>query len=814
MGFFRRAFPGRRLSRRLLQRGPHRRRSTRAGLPSRRFGRERPGFESLESRRLLTGDPVANSASLAAEQTASQSINAFGMDLYAQLQSTQGGNLVDSPFSIAAALAMAYAGARGETATQMASVLHLTQDPAALASAFGALLTDLNAAGQAGGYTLDVADALWAQQGFPFVADYLKLLQSDFQGGLHQADFQNATEAARQEINDWVSQQTNGKIADLFPPGSLTPDTVLALTNAIYMNANWSVPFDASETRDASFTLASGDQVAVPTMHDAGQFRYMQRDGFQVLELPYGDGRLAMDIVLPTANDGLSSIAVNRIPADLNAWLQGLSPQSVAVSLPKFQLTTGFGLRNALSALGMPDAFQAFTADFTGIGPSHLSIGSAEHKAFINVDEAGTEAAAATGIGIAKILAIVAMPDPVVFNADHPFLFLIRDTTTGALLFTGQVENPTQQGSDPSAPVITQPPKSEGTGAQNPVTQEPVQQPIAVTPPIEIVGPVAPPIGSAPTNPTAVKHSYVLSESNSGSATAADGLLVGASDPQGDPLIAQIVAPPAHGKLVLNPDGSFTYTADAGFAGIDSFTYQASNGSHDSSPETTTIVSFQASIIDKLYNQILHRDADSQGLKYWLGQVLHGASYGTIASGILLSDEHLAPLIESYYRQFLLRPADASGLADWQRVWQAAGGPEPVIAGMIASPEFLDESAAARPHLSPDAAWVTALYERLLNREPDSGGLQYWTSKLAAGTTTPAQAVNGIQDSPESFQNLATGFFNEYLNRAPDAGELASYVAQLEAGESDEQLQIELIDTPEYANTPPQPLPGSMRQLS
>ena len=234
----------------------------------------------------------------------------------------------------------------------MASVLHLTQDPAAAESAFGALLNDLNSAGQNGGSLLSVADAMWGQQGFPFQADFLSTIQSDFQGALKQVDFANDVEAARQEINDWVSQQTHGKIQELFPPGSLKPSTALVLANAIYMNANWAAPFQANATRDASFTLASGDQINVPTMHSTGTYRYMQSDGFQVVELPYDDGRLAMDVLLPTGSDGLSGLDVNRIPADLNSWLEGLSSQTVAVSLPKFELQTHFKLVQALTAHG------------------------------------------------------------------------------------------------------------------------------------------------------------------------------------------------------------------------------------------------------------------------------------------------------------------------------------------------------------------------------------------------------------------------------------------------------------------------------
>jgi serpin B len=375
-------------------------------------------FEPLEARLAMSANPLTGAA--ASEAALGSAINAFGLDLYSQLQGEKGGNLFASPLSIATALAMAYAGARGETATQMADVLHFSQDPAAMESAFAALLADLNAAGQSGGFSLDVADALWAQQGLPLLADFVSAMQSDFGGGLKQVDFAGDTETARQTINNWVSQETNGKITDLFVPGALTAYTRLVLTNAIYFKGQWATAFDLAQTHDASFTLGSGDRVTAPTMHNTGGYRYMEKDGFQVLELPYADGRLAMDILLPSQSAGLQGLDISALPSDLNAWLQGMSFQQVAVSLPKFTMTTQFDLIPALKALGMTDAF-GLGADFSGISDSgSMTITKVVHKAFIDVNETGTEAAAATGIGV-SILAMLAGA-PVDFDASHPFL--------------------------------------------------------------------------------------------------------------------------------------------------------------------------------------------------------------------------------------------------------------------------------------------------------------------------------------------------------------------------------------------------------
>ena len=309
-----------------------------------------------------------------------------------------------------------------------------------------------------------MADALWGQQGFSFLAPFLNLMQADYGGGLQQVDFQNATEAARQTINNWVAQETNNKIQDLIPEGVLDPLTKLVLTNALYFKGQWATPFNANLTQNAAFTLGSGGQVQVPTMHATKSYGYMQSDGYQVLELPYAGNRLVMDVLLPSAGSGPAGLDVSQLPADLSGWLQGLTSQQVEVSLPKFQMTTQFNLNQPLEALGMTDAFGP-QADFSGISTNPLNISSVVHKAFIDVNETGTEAAAATGVGM--IFAAIAMPitPPVVFNADHPFLFLIRDTQSGSVLFMGQVADPSTTSGDASAPAV---PKAQ-SGTPNPV---------------------------------------------------------------------------------------------------------------------------------------------------------------------------------------------------------------------------------------------------------------------------------------------------------------------------------------------------------
>jgi serpin B len=507
-------------------------------------GPRRLGLERLEDRRVLSGlslvaapvpsnygqlappaasapaghGPVSvavSSAELAAETTVGQSINAFAESLYREIQSQQGGsgNLFLSPLSISTALAMTYAGARGETATQMASALHYTLDASTLAGDFGSLLTDLNSAGQ-GGYALSVADALWGQQGFPFLSSFLNLVQADYGGGLHQVDFAGATEATRQTINDWVAQETNNKIQNLIPEGALSPLTRLVLTNAVYFKGQWATAFDPSLTQDAAFTVGSGGQVQVPTMHATGSYGYMQSDGYQVLELPYQGNRLAMDVILPSSTSGPAGLDAGQLPADLSGWLRGLTPEQVIVSLPKFKMTTQFELSQSLESLGMTDAFSG-SADFSGISQEGLKIDSVIHKAFIDVGETGTEAAAATAVSVtATCVGIISGMQPIAFNADHPFLFLIRDTQSGSVLFMGQVANPAANGGDSSAPAVpkatslkpTTNPFSSLPGAlYNPIGPlAPVQllQKVASPgAPVRVVLPVAP-SGGSPTGQT------------------------------------------------------------------------------------------------------------------------------------------------------------------------------------------------------------------------------------------------------------------------------------------------------------------------
>lgn len=372
---------------------------------------------------------------------------AFALDLYRLLSAEKAENLFYSPYSISVALAMTYAGARSETEKQMASALHFTLPQERLHPAFNALDLYFTSLGQqpqgsdeGTPFRLHIANALWGQQGYEFLGDFLDTLAQNYGAGLRLVDFNSNPEAARQRINQWVSDQTEQKIKDLIPPGVLNPLTRLVLTNAIYFNAAWLYPFQKEATTEEPFTLLNGEKVNVPMMKLNKSLFYAESKDYQLVALPYEGGNLEMVIILP-AEGQFEAIQANFTPDWLTQALNARQLQTVHLSLPKFKIESDFSLVNALSTLGMPIAFQPDQADFSGMdGKRDLYIGEVLHKAYVDVDEAGTEAAAATAV-IMELTA--ALPEqPVTMTVDRPFLFLIRDVQNGALLFLGQVTQP------------------------------------------------------------------------------------------------------------------------------------------------------------------------------------------------------------------------------------------------------------------------------------------------------------------------------------------------------------------------------------
>jgi serpin B len=377
-----------------------------------------------------TAAPSATgNADVAASQTA------FAIELYRKLSESEG-NLFLSPFSIASVMTMTAGGARGETAEQMAAVLHLPRDFAGAHEAPGRASDALN---RAQGIELSTANALWLQKGLNIERGFRSIVEKNYRAGLKDADFRASPEAARNAVNKWVEDETREKIRELIPEGAMDASTRLVLANAIYFKGQWARQFKTRDTRPAAFKLIGGEEVQAPFMFQKQRFPYKAGENYQTLELPYNGNEFSMLIVLPNETNGIQSIEETLSQESARAWSEGMREIEVEVYLPKFTMTSQFSLAATLAAMGMPLAFSD-RADFTGITKEEpLMISGVFHKAFVDVNEEGTEAAAATG---AVVSVTSAMPQQPVFRADHPFLFFIRERSSGLILFMGRVMDP------------------------------------------------------------------------------------------------------------------------------------------------------------------------------------------------------------------------------------------------------------------------------------------------------------------------------------------------------------------------------------
>jgi serine protease inhibitor len=366
---------------------------------------------------------------------------AFALELFNRLR-TEPGNLFFSPFSISTALAITCEGARGETEKQMRQVLHLAGDPAKLRASFGELQHQLNEAGKTEGIELNIANALWAQLGHPFLPAFVNTAKGSFDANINQADFKARPGPTRDEINGWVAQKTKDKIRDILPPRSITEATRMVLANAIYFKGAWLNPFEKSHTSPQPFHLSPTRQADAPLMLRFDQIKYAETPEFQAVELPYRGQRLSMLVLLPRQLDGCAQLEEHLTPTLLARTITDLRAQKVQLFLPKFKLESSLDLNRTLSAMGMRDAFTS-AADFSGMdGTRLLFISSVFHKAWGEVNEEGTEAAAATAVVVGLTAVRKSPPPPPVFRADHPFLFFIRDTASSALLFMGRLADP------------------------------------------------------------------------------------------------------------------------------------------------------------------------------------------------------------------------------------------------------------------------------------------------------------------------------------------------------------------------------------
>lgn len=371
-------------------------------------------------------------------------INEFSFDFYAQLKGTKG-NLFISPYSISTALAMTYGGARGNTGAEIEKTLHFSLAQRQHAP-ISALIKDLNAAekdGKPRSYQLSVANRLFGSKGYVFLQPFLDLNKFEYGAELESLDFAppDASEASRKRINGWVEEKTQKKITDLIPPTAVD-GAALVLTNAIYFKGDWAEQFDKTATANAAFHLTTDTDAQVPLMRKTASVKFMEKEGsLQAIELPYKNNALSMVVILPAKVDGLAEIEKSLTAGNLKAWLAAMALQEVAISLPKFKMTWGTqNIAATLQDMGIKDAFTP-GANFSGMTsrPEGLFISAVFHKAFVDVNEEGTEAAAAT--------AVVMMPGgpphkPKVFTADRPFVFLIKDNASGAVLFMGRVSDP------------------------------------------------------------------------------------------------------------------------------------------------------------------------------------------------------------------------------------------------------------------------------------------------------------------------------------------------------------------------------------
>ena len=393
---------------------------------------------------VISGKPRAAATSGAIDLTALvDGNNAFAFELYNALKGEQG-NLFYSPYSISQALAMTYAGARDTTEKEMAGTLHFTLPQHSLHPAFNSLDQQLQARGQGAkgkdgkGFRLNIVNAIWGQAGYNFLAEYLDLLAQNYGAGLRTLDFRNAPEPSRQTINKWVEDQTEQRIKGLIPSGAIDQMTRLVLTNAIYFNAAWANNFEKSMTQPAPFHLLQGQTVDVPMMRQTERLGYAAGEGYQAVSLPYDGRELDMVVLLP--DEGMFAEFEKSLDADTaGSIIKAMVPGQIALSLPRFKFESAFSLGDLLAGMGMPTAFSS-QANFSGMtGNLELSISEVIHKAFVGVDEAGTEAAAATAV----IMRATAMPaTPLTVTVDRPFIFLIRDIQTGSVIFVGRVINP------------------------------------------------------------------------------------------------------------------------------------------------------------------------------------------------------------------------------------------------------------------------------------------------------------------------------------------------------------------------------------
>lgn len=384
--------------------------------------------------------PIAGTVSAENKAAAALAINNFSWSIYQNLMATEKGNLFLSPFSISTALTMTLAGAASETRVAMGKALKLPETDSTIIAAIAAIADDLNQAGAAGDFALSVANALYGEKTYAFKQTYIDFLKNIYHAPLTQVDYIHAAEEARKMINTWVEDKTAQKIKNLIPEGILDELTRLVLVNAIYFKGSWLSQFKVEATRDADFTLADGSKKTVKMMVQNQRVPYLDAGDFQAVRLPYKGERLSMVVLLPAAGKDLHEFAAGMTAERFTTIINDMAESKLDLYLPRFKVETGASLKPVLEKLGMAVAFTD-SADFSEMtAKNDLKITAVIHKAFVQVNEEGTEAAAATAV----VVGIKSISMPLEFRADHPFLFAIVDNPTGAVLFLGNLMEPAE----------------------------------------------------------------------------------------------------------------------------------------------------------------------------------------------------------------------------------------------------------------------------------------------------------------------------------------------------------------------------------
>jgi serpin B len=382
--------------------------------------------------------PALSGEQPSGERPAVGAVNGLAVKLYGKL-AKPGENICFSPYSVSVAFAMTYAGAAGETAAEFEGAFGFGEG----IHRSNALLTRNILSAPEDAAKLVVANSIWPQSGYKLLEPFTRTLGEFYDSQVTPQDYKNGAEAARNTINRWAEERTNGRIRDLLASGTVGADTRMVLVNALYFRASWLSAFSKGATEEAEFYADSGDVSTAQMMKNAGVYAYMENESFQAVKIPYSRGAFSMTLILPRERDGIGAVEENLGSVLDAVSAGGFGRGAVELYVPRFKVESEFGLNEAVASLGAGRAFIPGAADFSMMnGRDDLFISAAVHRAFIEVDEDGTEAAASTAVAVSRTSAMLNESEPVIFRADHPFIFTVQDEVSGAVIFIGRVARP------------------------------------------------------------------------------------------------------------------------------------------------------------------------------------------------------------------------------------------------------------------------------------------------------------------------------------------------------------------------------------